>query len=72
MVSSTRHGLLETHAVACQGYWPESLLTPPDADAVERDLRAIKARRNAVFRPVLGLSPLLFGLASCVESSLFT
>lgn len=27
-----------------QGYWPESLLTPPDAAAVERDLRAIKAR----------------------------
>ncbi|CAK8993076.1 Beta-galactosidase (Beta-gal) (Lactase), partial [Durusdinium trenchii] len=26
-----------------QGYWPESLLTPPDASAVERDLRAIKA-----------------------------
>ncbi|CAK9116951.1 unnamed protein product [Durusdinium trenchii] len=31
------------HGVLYQGYWPESLLTPPDASAVERDLRAIKA-----------------------------
>ena len=29
-----------------QGYWPESLLTPPDASAVERDLRAIKAMED--------------------------
>ena len=26
-----------------QGYWPESLLTPPDATAMEKDIRAIKA-----------------------------
>lgn len=26
-----------------QGYWPESLLTPPDDGAIERDLRQIKA-----------------------------
>ena len=33
---------------ACQGYWPESLLTPPDDGAIERDLRQIKAWCNAV------------------------
>lgn len=26
-----------------QGYWPESLLTPPDADALKRDVEYIKA-----------------------------
>eukprot|EP00434_Breviolum_minutum_P020963 symbB.v1.2.018493.t1/scaffold1477.1/size133841/7 len=31
------------HGVLYQGYWPESLLTPPDDGAIERDLRQIKA-----------------------------
>ncbi|CAE7199168.1 unnamed protein product [Symbiodinium natans] len=31
------------HGVLYQGYWPESLLTPPDVEAVGRDLRMIKA-----------------------------
>eukprot|EP00927_Polykrikos_kofoidii_P068779 TRINITY_DN64108_c0_g1_i1.p1 TRINITY_DN64108_c0_g1~~TRINITY_DN64108_c0_g1_i1.p1 ORF type:complete len:956 (+),score=108.42 TRINITY_DN64108_c0_g1_i1:168-2870(+) len=31
------------HGVLYQGYWPESLLTPPSVDAVEQDVRAIKS-----------------------------
>ncbi|CAJ1452601.1 unnamed protein product [Effrenium voratum] len=31
------------HGVLYQGYWPESLLTPPDSNAIRRDLQAIKA-----------------------------
>ncbi|CAE7267449.1 lacZ [Symbiodinium pilosum] len=31
------------HGVLYQGYWPESLLTPPDMEAMQRDLQLIKA-----------------------------
>eukprot|EP00928_Gymnodinium_smaydae_P056707 TRINITY_DN40033_c0_g1_i1.p1 TRINITY_DN40033_c0_g1~~TRINITY_DN40033_c0_g1_i1.p1 ORF type:complete len:825 (-),score=133.42 TRINITY_DN40033_c0_g1_i1:40-2514(-) len=31
------------HGVLYQGYWPESLLTPPSHQALEEDVRAIKA-----------------------------
>ena len=29
---------------AVEGYWPESLLTPPDSEAISRDLEMIKAQ----------------------------
>ena len=29
--------------LATKGYWPESLLTPPDVEAISRDLHMIKA-----------------------------
>ncbi|OLQ04824.1 Beta-galactosidase [Symbiodinium microadriaticum] len=35
--------VLFVHGVLYQGYWPESLLTPPDSEAISRDLEMIKA-----------------------------
>lgn len=35
--------VLFVHGVLYQGYWPESLLTPPGSEAISRDLEMIKA-----------------------------
>eukprot|EP00439_Symbiodinium_sp_Y106_P053143 s1271_g7.t1 len=35
--------VLFVHGVLYQGYWPESLLTPPDSGAISRDLEMVKA-----------------------------
>ena len=35
---------------AAEGYWPESLLTPPDSGAISRDLEMVKAQIHSGMR----------------------